>query len=44
MLRAGTDRMPQSEAADHSSSAIFAFSPIGPRITAEEVRARRRGG
>ncbi len=44
MSRAGTERMPQSDAADHSSSAIFAFTPIGPRVTAEEVRAKRRGG
>jgi len=44
MSRAGSERMPQSDAADHSSSAIFAFTPIGPRITAEEVRAKRRGG
>jgi hypothetical protein len=44
MSRAGTERMPQSDAADHSSSAIFAFTPIGPRITAEEVRARRAAG
>jgi hypothetical protein len=44
MSRAGTERMPQSEAADHSSSVIFAFTPIGPRITAEEVPAKRRGG
>jgi len=41
MSRAGTERMPQSAAADHASSAIFAAIPIGPRITAEEVRARR---
>jgi hypothetical protein len=44
MSRAGTERMPVSDAADHASSAIFAFSPIGPRITAEEIRSRRRAG
>ena len=44
MSRAGTERMPQSDAADHTSSAIFAFTPIGPRITAEEVQSRRRTG
>jgi hypothetical protein len=36
--------MPQSDAADHPSSAIFAFSPIGPRVTAAEIRARRSAG
>lgn len=41
MSRAGTERMPQSDAAEHTSSAVFAFTPIGPRITAAEVRARR---
>lgn len=41
MSRAGTERMPRSDAADHASSAVFAFTPIGPRVTAEEVRARR---
>ena len=41
MSRAGTERMPQSDAAAHTSSAVFAFAPIGPRITAAEVRARR---
>jgi len=41
MSRAGTQRMPQSDAADHASSTILAAIPIGPRITAEEVRARR---
>jgi hypothetical protein len=41
MSRAGTGRMPQSDAADHASSTILAAIPIGPRITAEEVRARR---
>ncbi len=41
MSRAGTARMPQSDAADHASSTIFAAIPIGPRITAEEVRSRR---
>jgi hypothetical protein len=41
MSRAGTGRMPQSDAADHSSSTILAAIPIGPRITADEVRARR---
>lgn len=41
MSGAGTSRMPQSDAADHASSAVFAFRPLGPRITAEEIRARR---
>jgi hypothetical protein len=41
MSRAGTERMPQSDAADHASSKIFAAIPIGPRITADEVRASR---
>ncbi len=44
MSRAGTGRMPQSDAAEHSSSAIFAFVPVGPRVTAAEVRAQRRAG
>jgi hypothetical protein len=44
MARAGTERMPLSDAADSASSAIFAFTPIGPRVTAEEVRARRSKG
>ena len=44
MSRAGTERMPQSDAADHASSAIFAATPIGPRLTAEQVRARRATG
>ncbi len=41
MSRAGTGRMPQSDAADHASSTIFAAIPIGPRVTADDIRARR---